>query len=111
MSSEAGDGVLSTGECHAAPKGAAGAENPNDPGKHPAAAGGAEAHPRSIAESPGTGHTGGLDATHNLQMCYNKKFLILHLVIICSIYTFLWYIYLMPHMSSTFIQALLVLCG
>ncbi len=54
----AGDGVLSPGECHAASKGAAGTEDEIDPGQHPAAAGGAETHPRAAAESPGTGHTG-----------------------------------------------------
>lgn len=54
----AGDGVLGAGECYAAPKGAAGAEDQNDPGQHPEAAGGTQTHPRAAAESPGTGHTG-----------------------------------------------------
>lgn len=49
------DGVLSTGERYAALKGAAGAEDQDDPGQHPEAAGGAEAHPGAAAESPGTG--------------------------------------------------------
>lgn len=57
-SSTAGDGVLSAGQRHAASKGAARTEDQNDPGQHPAAAGGAETHPRAAAESPGTGHPG-----------------------------------------------------
>lgn len=52
------DGVLGPGECHAAPEGAAGTEDQDDPGKHPTAAGGAETHPGAAAESPGTGDTG-----------------------------------------------------
>ncbi len=54
----AGDGVLSAGKRHAASKGAAGTEDKTDSSQHPAAAGGAETHPRAAAESPGTRHTG-----------------------------------------------------
>lgn len=50
----ASDGVLSTGKRNATSKGAAGAEDEDDPGQHPAAAGGAETHSRAAAASPGT---------------------------------------------------------
>lgn len=54
------DGVYSTGKRHAASEGAAGAEDQNDPGQHPAAARRAQTHPRAATESPRPGHTGSI---------------------------------------------------
>lgn len=54
----ASDGVLGTGECNATSKGATGAEDEDDPGQHPAAAGGTQTHSRAAAASPGTRHPG-----------------------------------------------------